>query len=87
MVSFLLKSPLVQKYDLSSLTQLFCGAAPLKQEIENEIKKKLNVQYIRQGYGMTEATMASLVKNKENKKIGSCGTLINGIEAKVDFHR
>ena len=31
---FLAKHPLVDKYDLSSLTDLMCAAAPLSQQLE-----------------------------------------------------
>ena len=38
---FLAKHPLVDKYDLSSLTDLMCGAAPLSQQLEDEVSERL----------------------------------------------
>lgn len=37
---FLAKSPLVEKYDLSSLQEVNCGAAPLPQEVEDAVLKR-----------------------------------------------
>lgn len=50
----LAKSHLVSKYDLSSLHSIICGAAPLCKEIEIDIKNRIGVKVVRQGYGMTE---------------------------------
>ena len=38
----LAKDPLVFDYDLSSLIDVICGAASLKKETTDEIKKRLN---------------------------------------------
>lgn len=37
---FLAKHPMVDKYDLSSLKILYCGAAPLGREVEDQIKQR-----------------------------------------------
>lgn len=37
---FLAKHPIVEKYDLSSLMVLLCGAAPLSKETEDQIKAR-----------------------------------------------
>lgn len=34
-VFFLAKTPLLEKYDLSSIIDIYCGAAPLNPEIQN----------------------------------------------------
>ena len=39
---FLAKHPLVDEYDLSSLTDLMCAAAPLSQQLEEEVYSRLN---------------------------------------------
>lgn len=38
---FLAKHPLVDKYDMTSLRELYCGAAPLSQEVEMAVLKRL----------------------------------------------
>lgn len=37
---FLAKHPLVLKYDLSSLLEVWCGAAPLSKEIQTAVSKR-----------------------------------------------
>ncbi|XP_017036259.1 luciferin 4-monooxygenase-like [Drosophila kikkawai] len=80
---FLAKHPIVDKYDLSSLMVLLCGAAPLSRETEDQIKKRIGVPFIRQGYGLSEATLGVLVQNDDFCKPGSVGILKVGIYAKV----
>ena len=56
LVLFLAKHPLVDKYDLSRLVRVGCGAAPLSKELEEAMLKRLpNVQQIRQGRCIYEA--------------------------------
>ena len=43
------KHPKVDEYDLSSVKTVFCGAAPLSPEIEETVKRKINLSYIQQG--------------------------------------
>lgn len=38
---FLAKHPLVDKYDMTSLKELYCGAAPLSREVEEAVLKRL----------------------------------------------
>lgn len=46
---FLLKSPLVDKYDLSSLQDIGCGAAPLGSEMSKAIIAKFGLSRFYQG--------------------------------------
>ncbi|CAG4957545.1 unnamed protein product [Colias eurytheme] len=80
---FLAKHPLVLKYDLTSLNEVWCGAAPLSREIQSAITQRTGIQYIRQGYGLTEVTMACCVDLTNGEKIGSCGTPAPGMKIKV----
>ncbi|XP_054010236.1 luciferin 4-monooxygenase-like [Hylaeus anthracinus] len=81
---FLAKHPIVDKYDLSSIKHIWCGAAPLSEEIAKIAAKRLNVQSIKQGYGLTETTLAVINSpNNSNIKYGSVGKLGPGISAKV----
>ncbi|KMQ93562.1 luciferin 4-monooxygenase-like protein [Lasius niger] len=81
---FLAKHPLVDKYDLSSVKRIWCGAAPLSEEIQKAVAKRLNISEIKQGYGLTETTLAVL-RFPENTaaKFGSVGILVPGVSAKV----
>lgn len=80
---FLAKHPIVDKYDLSSLMVLLCGAAPLSRETEDQIKERIGVPFIRQGYGLSESTLSVLVQTDDYCKPGSVGVLKVGIYAKV----
>lgn len=79
---FFAKHPLVDRYNLSSLKMIICGAAPLSGEVEESVKKRLNISDIRQGYGMTETTLAVLKCPRDNIKVGSVGTLQPGVLGK-----
>jgi len=81
---FLAKHPVVDKFDISSLRQIFYGAAPLSKETEQAVKDRLkNPQLgIKQGYGMTELTI--VITNQVNIiKQGSIGELNAGAFGKV----
>lgn len=49
MVLFLAKSPLVQDYDLSSLTYISAGGAPVNAELGEEVQQRLKLQTFNQG--------------------------------------
>lgn len=83
---FLAKHPLVDNYDLTSLRELLCGAAPLSKETEDAVYKRLHKNEglnIRQGFGMSETTLSTLMQRDELRKPGSVGTVLKGIWAKV----
>lgn len=40
LIQFLLKSDIVEKYDLSSVKEIICGAAPLGRDVIEATKKK-----------------------------------------------
>ena len=81
------KHPATKKYDLSSLVQIACGAAPLSQSLQNECTARFDVK-IGQGWGMTELTCAGTsVPEGDHDTTGSVGVLLPGCEAKlIDEH-
>lgn len=80
---FLAKSPLIRKYDLSNLHVIWCGAAPLSEDIETEVKKRIGIRVVRQGYGMTEGTFALCAQDDVHHSKGSVGVLLKGIYGRV----
>lgn len=80
---FLAKHPMVDNYDLSSLMTLFCGAAPLSKEIEDQVRERLGIAFVRQGYGMTETTYVMLMQTGFENKPGCVGKVRLGQWAKV----
>ncbi|KAK9872491.1 hypothetical protein WA026_017958 [Henosepilachna vigintioctopunctata] len=77
-VVFMAKSALVLQYDLSSIKETLCGAAPLKKSTEEELKRRLNVEELRQGYGMTETSFAVTINGLgvHSSKPGSAGKVV-----------
>lgn len=81
----LAKHPLVDKYDLSSLTRLGCGAAPLGAEVEQACAERLGCQ-VAQGWGMTEISGAGFTCRMDEPvriRRGSNGLLWPGMEARI----
>jgi acyl-CoA synthetase (AMP-forming)/AMP-acid ligase II len=62
MVLILAQSPIVQKYDLSSLKSSMCGAAPLGPDLVADLKAVLPNLTIKQGYGLTETSPAAILE-------------------------
>ncbi|KAL3684290.1 hypothetical protein R1sor_002312 [Riccia sorocarpa] len=80
------KSPLVEKYDLSSLQYIGYGAAPAGDV--TGLSKRLKNVVLRQGFGMTETGGSAInVARPEDldfaNKYNSCGHLICYTQAKV----
>lgn len=74
------KRPETAKYDLSSVTDVLCGAAPLPTELRNDVCKRFKVQ-INNGWGMTEVTCgAIIVPGGIDDDSGSVGQLISNTE-------
>jgi acyl-CoA synthetase (AMP-forming)/AMP-acid ligase II len=83
----LARHPVVDRYDLSSLRFVGCGAAPLGRDLEEECEMRLGCSFF-QGYGMTEATPAIgdgrwAMGEPERNLHGQAGILLPGTEARV----
>ena len=60
-VVMLAKRPEAKEYDLSSLKNILCGAAPLSKEVQNEATQRIGSQLcVVQTWGMTEVTCSGL---------------------------
>lgn len=80
---FLAKHPIVSKFDLSSIKEIVCGAAPLSDELQKAVMQRLGVTSIRQGYGMTETSIIVSLSPKSKNKVGSAGLLSANTMCKV----
>ena len=77
------RRPEAKDFDLSSLVNILCGAAPLKRELQNEVSQRFDVSVI-QGWGMTETTLAGIqVPSGLRDDTGSAGLLDPETEAKL----
>ncbi|KAI9767746.1 MAG: hypothetical protein M1840_005427 [Geoglossum simile] len=74
------------KYDLSSVTKIGCGAAPLGKEVIEAVQALWppGIMRIQQGWGLTEATSSVLgTPPTSDSPAGSVGELQANCEAKV----
>ncbi|CAK9217654.1 unnamed protein product [Sphagnum jensenii] len=78
-------------YDVSSVSNIACGAAPLSKELTERCAAKFPNATINQGYGLTESTSmgtSTIPVSKDRKRdlkssYGSAGWLVNMLEAMV----
>jgi acyl-CoA synthetase (AMP-forming)/AMP-acid ligase II len=84
LVQWLAKDPLVDKYDLSNLRSIACGAAPLGAEVEQACAERFGCQII-QAFGMTELGGGAIFIPLDPAKArpGSVGVLVSNMEARV----
>lgn len=71
------KSPIVDKYDLSSVRMMNSGAAPLTKDLVEAVYKRLKIP-IKQGYGLSETSPTTHTQPWDTwqSHIGSVGTLL-----------
>ncbi|WOL19037.1 4-coumarate--CoA ligase 1-like [Canna indica] len=84
----LVKSPLMNGYDLSSIRMVMSGAAPMGKELEDKFMAQLPNARLGQGYGMTEAgpvlsMCLAFAKEPFEVKPGACGTVVRNAEMKI----
>ena len=78
----LAKHPIVDNYDLSSVREIFSGAAPLSGDLASAAGERIGCP-VGQGYGMTELSPVSHAVRTGEAKAGSVGTLIPNTEARL----
>ena len=80
----LAKHPIVDKFNLSSISLVFSGAAPLSAALAEEASKRIGCP-LAQGYGMTEASpVTHLTPYGEGRgKPGSAGQVVPNTEVKI----
>ncbi|MEM9135056.1 MAG: AMP-binding protein [Actinomycetota bacterium] len=82
MVLGLAKAPIVDDYDLSSLKQIFSGAAPLGAELAEEAAARVNCEVV-QGYGMTELSPVSHCTPEGDFRPGTSGVTVSNTETRI----
>jgi acyl-CoA synthetase (AMP-forming)/AMP-acid ligase II len=80
----LAKHPVVDNYKLPRLKTIFCGAAPLDENLTRACIERIGCD-LRQGYGMTETSPVthSSPSERENVKYGSVGVPAPNTECKI----
>ncbi|MFI1399398.1 4-coumarate--CoA ligase family protein [Streptomyces sp. NPDC020681] len=81
----LAKHPAVAQYDLSSLRNIICSAAPLDAELAAACSKRLGLPPIGQAYGMTELSPGThlVPLDAQNPPPGTVGKLIASTEMRI----
>lgn len=51
----------------------------MSKEIQKAVAKRLNITEVRQGYGLTETTLAVLRSPDNKGKLGSVGVVVPGV--------
>ncbi|KAK0744381.1 hypothetical protein B0T21DRAFT_407489 [Apiosordaria backusii] len=73
-------------FDLPSVQRLYCGAAPLSEELSSQIRKRYPGVLLGQGYGMTEsATVIS--SHPKDVYDGSSGCIIPGPNVTLGYYK
>jgi len=78
----LAKHPLVDQYDMSSVVQIFSGAAPLGAELGIEASNRVGCEVI-QGYGMTELSPISHCTPEGDGRPGTSGVTVSNTEIRL----
>jgi 4-coumarate--CoA ligase len=78
----LAKHPAVADYDLSSLRQVFSGAAPLGADVALEAAERIDTEVV-QGYGLTELSPVTHATPPGGFKPGSIGVTIANTETRI----
>jgi acyl-CoA synthetase (AMP-forming)/AMP-acid ligase II len=79
-----LRNPeLCSKYDLRSMRFIYTGAAPLGAETHEDMLKAFPAISVGQGYGMTETSTVVLSTGENDVMIGTSGSLVPGVRAKL----
>ncbi len=78
----LAKHPMVDQYDMSSVVQIFSGAAPLGAELGIEASNRVGCEVI-QGYGMTELSPISHCTPEGDGRPGTSGVTVPNTEIRI----
>ena len=78
----LAKHPLVDSYDLSSIEQVFSGAAPMGAELSDAVGVRLDCISL-QGYGMTELSPVSHVTPGAANRPGASGQAVPNTHCRI----
>ncbi|KAF7175265.1 hypothetical protein CNMCM7691_007305 [Aspergillus felis] len=82
-ITMLRNQDVCSEFDLSSVTTLFTGAAPLGMETAADFKKIYPKVTVRQGYGLTETSTVVCSTHPADVVLGSSGILLPGVEARI----
>ena len=82
MIQMLLSQPL-EDADLSELTAISSGAAPLAEEVRREFETRVPTATVYEGYGCTEAATFISANPWGARRLGSVGLPVPGVELTI----
>ena len=82
MILGLANAPIIDDYDLSSIRQVFSGAAPLGAELAEQAGNRLGCEVV-QGYGMTELSPVSHCTVEGEYRPGTSGVTASNTETRI----
>jgi long-chain acyl-CoA synthetase len=82
MIQMLLGQPLEQA-DLSELTAISSGAAPLPEQVRREFERRVPTATIYEGYGCTESATLISANPYGARRVGSVGLPVAGCEVSI----
>ena len=83
MIQMLLSQPL-EDADLTSLERVSSGAAPLALDVLEEFERRVPGCEVREGYGCTETSALISTQPNAERRIGSVGKPVPGVEVRID---
>jgi 4-coumarate--CoA ligase len=78
----LAKHPVVDDYDMSSVRQIFSGAAPLGAELAAEAGARFGCEVV-QGFGMTELSPVSHCTVEGDYRPGTSGVTVSNTQSRI----
>jgi acyl-CoA synthetase (AMP-forming)/AMP-acid ligase II len=78
----LAKHPMIDDFDLSSIDQIFSGAAPMGAELSDAVSSRLNCAML-QGFGMTELAPVSHATPLHGPRSGSSGLALPNTQCRI----
>ncbi|HLK01733.1 MAG TPA: AMP-binding protein [Streptosporangiaceae bacterium] len=82
MLAMLLTQPL-EDYDLSSLSVVASGAAPLPDDVRTQFEKRVPSAMVYEGYGCTESATIISANRLGERRVGSVGIPVPGCEVSI----
>jgi long-chain acyl-CoA synthetase len=83
MIGMLLTQPL-EDHDLSCLERVSSGGAPLAPELALELERRVPSVSVREGYGCTETSALIAAQPVEERRLGSVGKPVQGVEVRIE---
>ena len=83
MLQLLLAQPL-EDADLSSLTYVTSGGAPLALAVRQEFERRVPTARVCDGYGCTEITSTATMNPPDTRRDGTVGTALPGVRLRIE---